>query len=225
MLLIGIFFLIVMICTYSGVPIICKIIDQRRFLRDLRKKEGVYLTFDDGPSLDGTPLILNILEKFGIKATFFVLGQQVQKYPEVIDRIVSSGHQLAFHGRFHDHPWETSPLKLWKNVYKTDFPVNSFFRPTFGKYDIFTLIHLKMNRVYSVFWNVDPKDYTVDLTPEAIAARLLEEVKPGSVVLLHDNRINENLSNVAVTAKALEIFLNHAITEFKFRRIDEDFIR
>ena len=208
---------------YLGVPVICKILDYRKFIKHLDGTDGVYLTFDDGPCPEGTPLVLDALNNHGVKATFFVLADKAREHPELIDEMVFTGHQVAFHGRGHFHPWKTSPFKLWSNTSPSDFKKGSYFRPVFGKYSIFSLYFVKTRGICPVFWNLDPRDYEKIATPEIVAEKMFEEVVAGTVVLLHDGRVKDGLSSPSVTAEALKIFLDKRDPSLKFRRIDKGF--
>jgi len=153
------------------------------------------LTFDDGPHPEHTPRVLDALQEFGQRATFFVVGRQAVRYPEIVRRIVDEGHTLGNHTFTHGEPSDTTPtqfldevlcmrdlLSLW-----TDAPCR-WMRPPKGELGWSKLRGLWKTDHTIVLWNVDPRDYRMSSAAEV--DRWCRGYRPrhGDIVLLHDNR-------------------------------------
>ena len=140
---------------------------RRRFINTFRMSGCVCLTFDDGPHPESTPKILELLEKTGVRATFFLLGENVEKHPDIVAKIVSHGHEIGAHGYSHLHPWKSDPYNSLLDLIKGDKIIkqckapesNRYFRPPYGKFNLITLLYVLITKRKVVFWNVDPKDY------------------------------------------------------------------
>jgi len=154
---------------------------------------AVALTFDDGPHPEYTPKILDILKAYGVRATFFVLGQRVKQYPQIAQRIVSEGHQIANHSYNHPSFTKLRQEKLDRQVVDTSAIIKAYtgvvptaIRPPYGALNDKVLVSLlEKHRLNVILWNVDPQDWRKPGS-EVIAQRVLETTKPGSVILLHD---------------------------------------
>jgi len=181
--------------TYILIPWVLKSILRKRFLTNIASHNAVCLTFDDGPQRESTSAILHLLEEAGVKATFFMLGKNIEKYPEIATKIVELGHEIGEHSYEHTHPWTSGPIRSLKDLVKggrmvapyrcSDRPV--LFRPPYGKLNIVTLLYTLILRRRLVFWNVNPRDYEHD-SPETVVQHVKERVAPGTVILLHDGR-------------------------------------
>ncbi len=144
------------------------------------------LTFDDGPASGSTMQIINILDRWNIKAIFFCNGKAAEKYPEIVDAIKSGGHLIGNHGYGHLDGWATS-LKRYLNDISLAAPFTSseLFRPPYG--------HLRLNqyrRIRSsfkiVFWDIMPYDFDDPSGGIDSLRRLKKMIRPGSVIVLHD---------------------------------------
>lgn len=150
----------------------------------------IALTFDDGPDPVETPKILDLLERHGAKATFFVLGIRAAQHPKLIQRMAQSGHALGNHGWSHaSMPTLSSRLRR-QEIMKTHKVLKPYgtrlFRPPFGHYDWPTCLDLARCGCRSVAWNVAARDW-LDRTDQQIMTLLEDKLKPGSIVLLHDS--------------------------------------
>ena len=152
---------------YIFFPHIIKIWLREKFLLNMAKSEYIYLTFDDGPNPESTPRILELLDESGVKATFFLIGENIEKYPYLVEEIKERGHEIGEHGYSHAHPWKIGPISttidLIKNSKTTERYINPgnqiLFRPPFGKFNTVSVLYLWFTKRKAVFWNVDPKDY------------------------------------------------------------------
>jgi len=152
-----------------------------------RKHPCLYLTFDDGPIPDVTPEILNILKSFEIKATFFCVGDNVQKYPEIFQRIKSEGHQIGNHTHNHLKGWKTSKKEYLKNVELCNKFTNSkLFRPPYGRGTRAQYLDLK-KEYKIIMWDVMSGDFDLSLSPQQCLKNVIKHTENGSIIVFHDN--------------------------------------
>ena len=179
-------------------------------------KKLVAITFDDGPHPTFTPQILDILAKFDAKATFFVAGNKVERWPEVLKRTASEGHEIANHTYSHIYSGRITAGKLTNELKKTDAIIEqltgqtpSLYRPVGGLYNnnIINTAVKNGKRVVLWSWNQDPHDWK---NPPAsdIAAYIKKGLSPGDIILLHDWHGSE-YSTDSQTVKALEDVMTH----------------
>ena len=154
----------------------------------------VFLTFDDGPSPALTPHVLDVLAAHGAKATFFVIGERVEKYPQIVERIHREGHALANHT--FTHPALTN-LSVTAALDEVDhcqrnlapWGAGQLFRPPHGLLAARVFVALVRHGYRIVFWTQDSGDW--QSRPEAeVAARLVARVHGGDIVLFHDDQPN-----------------------------------
>jgi peptidoglycan/xylan/chitin deacetylase (PgdA/CDA1 family) len=171
-------------------------------------EKKLYLTFDDGPIPEITTWVLDVLKQYNVKATFFCVGNNVEKHPAIFQRIVDEEHSVGNHTYNHLNGWKThSPLYL-KNVNKCKEVVNSrLFRPPYGKMKK-TQFNI-LRRYYSiVLWDVLSGDYDKKTSPEKCLKNVVEKYRNGSIIVFHDNvKAWTNLQF------ALPKFIEHALKE------------
>jgi peptidoglycan/xylan/chitin deacetylase (PgdA/CDA1 family) len=155
-------------------------------------RKVVALTFDDGPNPDATPLILDTLAEKGVRATFFVLGSHAERWPELVRRISSEGHQLGNHGYFHRKLQFRSPFYVRRDIRlgiraikRAGAPAPRFFRSPHGFRSPWTTPIASSYGERTVGWSLGVWDSDRPGVDE-IVRRTLEGVTPGSLVLLHD---------------------------------------
>ena len=150
-------------------------------------EHSVYLTFDDGPIPESTPFILDTLARYGIKATFFMVGDNVRKYPELYQRIVEEGHQVGNHTFNHLGSFRHRFDKYVKNVRKANELIHShLFRPPHGWMRHVAYMWLK--RKYTiVMWDVVTGDYSKLLTAEDVVNNVKTYTRNGSIITFHDS--------------------------------------
>jgi peptidoglycan/xylan/chitin deacetylase (PgdA/CDA1 family) len=148
----------------------------------------VAFTFDDGPNIHTTK-VLEILKKYDAQATFFVLGLQVAKYPELTKQIIVDGHELGNHSYNHKDLVKANPAvaraeleNVNKLVYETSGASMKLFRPPYGRYNkkVMALTDLQVT-----MWTIDPLDWKVKVV-ESIVKNIMKDVKNGSIILMHD---------------------------------------
>jgi peptidoglycan/xylan/chitin deacetylase (PgdA/CDA1 family) len=147
--------------------------------------ESVYLTFDDGPNAEVTPLLLEVLREHNVRATFFLLGKNAEKYPELVKLIQEGNHTIGFHCNEHLNSRKLNRVLLLKN-FKTpkNFPATALFRPPYGKLKFWQYNFLK-NKFPLIGWTVMPGDFDQKISFQKQLDRLLK-AKPGDIVVLHE---------------------------------------
>lgn len=176
-------------------------------------RKEVYLTFDDGPEPEVTPGVLDTLAAYDAKATFFCLGHNAERHPELLARIHAEGHAVGHHTWDHADAWGTPSLTYFRSVLKGAVQVGgALYRPPYG--------HLRPGhaRVLSkrfnvVMWGVMGNDFKPGRTGKACARRVLRRIRPGSIIVLHDN-----LKSAACVKSALPLILG-GISEKGFRAV------
>jgi len=157
-----------------------------------KKKEStkkLWLTFDDGPDPQATPWILTILNNLKIKATFFLVGEQMEKFPETVNAIKDSGHLIANHSYSHNNGWTTKNSTYFEDIKKCQalMPENKLYRPPYGKISITQIYKLK-KKYKLILWDVLSMDFSDCSTPSKIKKNVLNNVENGSIIVFHNNK-------------------------------------
>lgn len=152
------------------------------------ENKTVYLTFDDGPIPEVTPWVLNILDKYNIKATFFCVGDNVRKYRSIYEDILNRGHLTGNHTFNHLQGWLNSPTKFIENTTEAKRLINSnLFRPPHG-HMIFPQPSLLKRKEYKIImWDVVTRDYSRFMTPERVLQNVKKYTRNGSIIVFHDS--------------------------------------
>lgn len=171
---------------------------------------GVALTFDDGPDPESTPALLDALDHLGLVATFFCLGDHVDRWPELVADTVARGHQVATHGYSHGHHLAHSPRWILQDL---DASIDAlqrvgvesrWFRPPYGQVSGPTLAAARSRHVGLVLWSAWGREWVApdaDAVARRVIAGLTGGQDGGGIVLLHDS---DRLSPVGSAAKALD---------------------
>ena len=169
----------------------------------------LWLTFDDGPHPDVTPWILSVLNTKQIKATFFLVGSQMEEFPELVNAIERAGHLIANHSYSHKNGWVTSNNTYFQDIERCQklMPENKLYRPPYGKLS-FNQIH-KLKKDYKlILWDVLSMDFSKSITTSRIKNNVLNNVENGSIIVFHNNQKSFN---------NLKPVLKETITELKKR--------
>ncbi|EGM77797.1 Putative xylanase/chitin deacetylase [Rheinheimera sp. A13L] len=166
----------------------------------------VALTFDDGPTPHYTAGILQLLELYQVKATFFVTGAETQRYMTQAKQIVAAGHQLGNHSWFHNRMLLMPLDDISREIEATDHQIREagfqgdiLFRPPYGKKLLMLPWYLAQTNRTTVMWDLEPESYgDIADDPQTIASYVLENVQPGSIVLLHLMYKNREASRAAL---------------------------
>ena len=150
-------------------------------------RREIFLTFDDGPVPEVTPLVLGILKKFNVKATFFCVGENVQKYPEVFDLLIKDGHAIGNHTFHHVKAWKRDFNTYLSEVEQCNLLVKSrLFRPPHGQINLRLARNLSKN--YKVImWSALTGDYDKKLSGERCLVNAVKNTRPGSIIVFHDS--------------------------------------
>lgn len=150
-------------------------------------KNEIYLTFDDGPIPEITEKCLDILQEFDIKATFFCVGQNVERHPEIYNRILANGHAVGNHSYNHISGWKTELDEYLDNISKCNELVDSkLLRPPYGKIKRSQLKIVKENYTV-VMWDVLSADFDPKVSTNDCIANVIDNTESGSIIVMHDN--------------------------------------
>ena len=159
-------------------------------------QKKIWITFDDGPNEKVTPYLINVLEKFDIKATFFIIGNQAKKYPELVKLIINNGHKIGNHSFSHLNGFSTNNNKYLEDVEQAKKYIDSdIFRPPFGKITPFQIKNLKKD-FKIIMWDIMSWDFKENISSNKIYKNVIDNVENGSIILFHNNlKSYNNLKN------------------------------
>ncbi|MHC1703181.1 MAG: polysaccharide deacetylase family protein [Tenuifilaceae bacterium] len=180
------------------------------------EKEAVFLTFDDGPTKDLTPWVLDQLKKYDAKATFFCLGKNVEMNPEIFERIKAEGHVIGNHTYSHLKGWATNTAQYVQDVdFANGFLKSKLFRPPYGRIKPSQFKILKQ-RYKIIMWDVLSMDYSKRVSPRRVVNNVNNHLHPGAIIVFHDSkkaerslryalpRILESISQKGLKFKGIE---------------------
>ncbi len=154
----------------------------------IRTNNRVYcLTFDDGPDPASTPGLLDLLDKYDVKALFFCTGRAAGNYPQLTDEIRRRGHSIGNHGYDHLDGWKTPSRIYFSDISRASgLTSTTFFRPPFGHLTLRQYQHLRKSfRI--VLWDIMAYDFEEDFGPSRSIEILKRKLRPGSLIVLHDS--------------------------------------
>ncbi len=175
------------------------------------KEKMVALTFDDGPDPRYTPEILKILKKYNVTATFFVLGENAAKHPEILNDEIDQGHEVGNHTYTHQHLNELTKEQIDEEIIKTDRVMKqvigdypALFRPPYEELDESILVSVREQNKQMILSTItlEHGDYSI----EAEVSRVVKKVFPGAIILAHDGRLNrtETVEALPILIRALK---------------------
>jgi peptidoglycan/xylan/chitin deacetylase (PgdA/CDA1 family) len=173
---------------------------------------GVALTFDDGPHAQGTPAVLERLHELGMKATFFLVGEQVARLPGLAAEIAAAGHEIAVHGYVHRPLLLRAPAALADDLRRAAASIEdasgrtpACYRPPFGVFSLAGLLLARRHGWLPLLWSRWGKDWLAGESAGSIAARAADGIEAGDVVLLHDADHYGSPGSWRATAAALPL--------------------
>ena len=173
---------------------------------------GVAITFDDGPHPEGTPAVLDVLARAGARATFFVIGEQVRRRPELVVRAAAAGHAIALHGDRHRLQLRLSAAAVAEDLNRGMEAIEdatgatpAWHRPPFGIYSPAGLRAAREAGLAPLLWSRWGRDWRKYTTPRRIAARATRSLIGGDVILLHDADFYSARDSHRRTVAALEL--------------------
>lgn len=186
--------------------------------RQPTNEQSLYLTFDDGPHPNITPLVLDKLKEYNAKATFFCIGDRVKRYPELTQRILEEGHAIGNHTQHHLNGWSIADDAYIQDVENAAELISSkLFRPPYGRIRRSQIKQLLDKGFKIIMWSVLSADYDSSLNKEQCAQRVLKHISKGNIVLFHDSEKAEERM-----LYALERLLAIATDSgFVFKKIEE----
>ena len=157
-------------------------------------EKKVYLTFDDGPTPEITAWVLNQLKAFDAKATFFCIGDNIRKYPEIFNSILLNGHNIGNHTFNHYNGWKTKTRDYFENVLSCKEAIQQqttdnrqLFRPPYGKIKKSQAKAILEVGYKIIMWDILSADFDTTITPEKCLENVLKNVAPGSIIVFHDS--------------------------------------
>lgn len=175
----------------------------------------VALTFDDGPSLSRTPPLLELLEKHNVKATFFMLGENIERHPEIAKQVFDNGHLIGNHSFDHPRMYFRSPKYIKEQIQKTDKLIQNlgqsevkYFRPPHSaKFIVLPLVLLSIDKLLVTGSYDPPAEYMHPYDGKIVSNQIIDNVMPGSIIYLHDGKdtdVDEFLKSVELTIIGLK---------------------
>lgn len=208
---------------YAVAPVVPRAADALGLRRTLAAgAPEVAITFDDGPHPEGTPAVLELLARADRKATFFMIGEQVERRPELARRVLAEGHRVALHGYRH-----TLQLRMTAEQVSDDLERGAkviedaigagldYHRPPYGIYSPAGLRSARARGLTPILWSRWGRDWRKYTTPSRIAARITGGLQPGDVILLHDADFYSSHNSHRRTVAALGLL----ITELNRRKL------
>jgi len=156
--------------------------------------QDVYLTFDDGPTPGVTPWVLDKLDEACAKATFFLLGRNVDKHPELCKQIRDAGHSIGNHSYSHLKGFRSSVKRYMDDIHLASNLIDSkLFRPPYGRI-LPGQVKAVLEHYDMIMWDVLSIDYNASLDGDRVLQNVIRNVKPGSIVVFHDSdKASDNL--------------------------------
>lgn len=178
----------------------------------------IYLTFDDGPTPEITTWVLETLKKHKIKATFFVVGENVKKHSQIYQQLIAEGHAIGNHTYNHLNGWKTKSSDYLQNIEKcAELVESNLFRPPYGRIKNTQIRKLKQSYKI-IMWDVLSGDFDFKTSPEQCAENVINNTKAGSIIVFHDSVKAEKNLKYALP-KAIEFLKQQGFT---FGVITED---
>lgn len=177
--------------SYSLVP---TLLLKKKWKKGFNKKNQIMLTFDDGPDPKYTMEVLDLLLKYKIRASFFVISNHAKENIAIIQRMQADGHTIGVHSTSHKSSltrgsvWTQRDLaKSIQTMQELGVPID-YYRPPWGQLNLFTLYFLKKYKKKLILWNIMAEDWTYDVKAAQIEERLLSRTRDGDIICLHDGR-------------------------------------
>ncbi|MFZ5651485.1 MAG: polysaccharide deacetylase family protein [Bacillota bacterium] len=182
------------LAVYNLIPTVLARICSIGAISRLPVKDMVIITFDDGPDPKYTPRVLEILNSAGVKACFFVVGEKVRRHPDIIEKIMSGGHDIGCHGFRHRMPWLLGPVgtirelkESYRAIEETTGRQPAAFRPPWGLFNLSHYITGVLLKYKTVLWSFMSWDWGRGTTPENILKKVKNNVIDGSILIFHDS--------------------------------------
>ena len=199
---------------WAPAPHFFRILGERKLGNLARVNRTICLTFDDGPSEQLTQQLVSLLERYNALATFYLQGNKLDQR-DIIEELVSKGHEIGCHGYNHVNAWYSTPTKTWKDM---DQALRKFedqglrcrlVRPPYGKITCFSILQMVLRNKTFGWWTLDSNDAMDDIkTIDSLINRISQT--GGDVVLFHDLDVNRDEQRVAFVLAATQAILEFA---------------
>ena len=178
----------------------------------------IYLTFDDGPHPVITPWIIDVMNQYDAKGTFFLIGDAVTRHPELYQLYIANGHQVGNHTYKHIKGWKSGKKKYLKEIAQcAEIVESSLFRPPYGQINLQSIIDIK-KEYKIVMWDVLSWDFDSETSSELCLSNVINCSKEGSIVVFHENE--KSMKNIMYALpKVLEHFAKQG---YQFKAIPSD---
>jgi len=177
-------------------------------------EKTIYLSFDDGPHPTITPFVLQELEKYNAKATFFCIGDNVKKFPEVYQQVINQGHAIGNHTMHHLNGWKTEDETYLNDIEIAGKHIDSnLFRPPYGRVKKGQIKKIQQStlKLQTIMWSVLAGDWVSSLSPEKCFTQVKNNVYPGCIIVFHDSdKANDRMSYAL--PKLLDYFTQQGYT-------------
>lgn len=198
------------------IPNILRLLYRRALWRGDKNEKVIYLTIDDGPTTLNTEWILDLLDKHGVKATFFCIGRNVEAHPELYNMILEHGHKTGLHGYDHKRGLYSDTDAFYADIeHASQFIKSNLFRPPHGNISPRQLRELS-KRYTVVLWDVITRDYNRDLSGDDVLDIAIKYSRNGSIVVFHDSEKAMNNMRYALP-KAIEHWIKEG---YSFKVLD-----
>lgn len=191
---------------FNNISIIGRLIYPSLVWNMPRDSNTIYLSFDDGPHPEITPWVLEQLIAYNAKATFFCVGENIKKYPEIFQQILSEGHSQGNHTYNHLKGWKTPTGKYVENVQKAQTVIEKFaisqrnsklFRPPYGKIKSSQIKRLQLLNYKIVMWDALSGDFDENISADSCFQNISKNINAGSIIVFHDSeKAFKNLEKV-----------------------------
>lgn len=199
---------------FHRIPSLVQFLFPKHIWRLPNSENRIFLTFDDGPNPEATEFVLNLLEQYSIKATFFLLGEQVEKHDELVKRMKVEGHCIANHGYSHLDAKRISTEEYFSNKNKGQSLIDqmggsTIFRPPYGRFH---------KGDQTMLWSLMAGDFDSKLTKEKCLKKLQKNTRSGDIIVFHDN-----LKSLDKLKWVLPKYLQSCLDQgFRFGLIDDE---
>lgn len=203
---------------YALIPTIVIRTYGKGITKKVEGEKGIALTFDDGPNPEYTMTLLDLLKKYHIKATFFVMGNKVKKHPEIIKRMHQEGHVIGIHHFHHLSNWVLPPFYLKWQISMTEKAIRdcigekvNFYRPPWGHFNLFTKYVSKDYE--AIMWSHVFRDWKIESCKTTLLDQLRKVPEDGSILLLHDcgKTMGADQTAPKYMMENLEVYLKESI--------------
>ena len=151
------------------------------------EKDGVFLTFDDGPRPEVTPWVLDMLDKYNAKATFFCIGKNVEMFPELFEEVKRRGHAVGNHSYSHVKGWGMKTGDYVRDIdIAGDMIRSNLFRPPYARIGL-NQARVLHERYRTIMWNIISRDYNRNINGNTCARNVIPYLEPGAIIVFHDS--------------------------------------